>query len=67
MKYILLLIFPLLMISCSGTGQKETSKKDTINSHLPTEPFPTDNQYKDSIKRPVPDSTQIADSPKKEY
>lgn len=62
MKNIIILSFSLLLACCNGNMQKDPDKKDTINTHLPTEPFPSDNQYKDSVKRPVSDSGVKVDS-----
>ena len=50
MKKLLTLSIIILSLSCGGSSN-EAPKKDTTVTKLPAETFPTDNQYKDTIKR----------------
>ena len=57
MKQLFFLSIIIAGISCGG-GNSETDKKDTTVTKLPAEPVPTDNQYKDTIKRDVKDTVK---------
>lgn len=57
MKRLLVLSIFIAAISCGG-GKSETQKKDTTVTKLPAETFPTDNQYKDTIKRDPKDTVK---------
>lgn len=57
MKHLLILSIFIAGISC-GSGNSEVQKKDTTVTKLPAETFPTDNQYKDTIKRDPKDTVK---------
>ena len=55
MKQLLILSIIIMSMSC-GDGGSEVPKKDTTVTKLPAETVPTDNQYKDTIKRDPKDT-----------
>jgi hypothetical protein len=57
MKKLLLLSIIIMSISCGGSDN-DVPKKDTTVTKLPAETFPTDNQYKDTIKRDPKDTVK---------
>ena len=57
MKQLLFLSVIIMSMSCGGSGN-EVPKKDTTVTKLPAETFPTDNQYKDTIKRDPKDTVK---------
>jgi len=57
MKQLLIVSLVIACISCGG-GDSETQKSDTTVTKLPAETVPTDNQYKDTIKRDPKDTVK---------
>ena len=57
MKQLLIIAIITACISCGG-GNSESQKKDTTVTKLPAETFPTDNQYKDTVKRDASDTVK---------
>jgi hypothetical protein len=57
MKQLLILSIIIMSMSCGG-NDNEVPKKDTTVTKLPAETVPTDNQYKDTIKRDPKDTVK---------
>jgi len=57
MKQLLILSIIIMSISCGGSDN-DVPKSDTTVTKLPAETFPTDNQYKDTIKRDPKDTVK---------